>query len=86
MKVSKLKKPPNKGLVTGLKQLVKKAESGEVQSFVAVSQTDKGELYQTICLANKANDYSILGCLQALVVRVAASAINNSEPCEEEGA
>lgn len=79
MKLSQLKKSPNEGVVNALKHLLKQAESGELRSFASVNQYTGGELGQIYALDNKCNDYAIIGCMQALITRLAATALQRSE-------
>jgi hypothetical protein len=79
MNVSELKKSPNHGVINALKILLKDAEEGKLRSFVSVNQYLAGELGQMYAFDNKCNDYALIGCMQALIIRLSDIAIQRSE-------
>ena len=84
MKISKFNKSPNLNAVSALKYLLKRAESGELRSFVSVNQYRAGELGQTYALDDRCNDYAIVGCMQALITRLIDRANERSEQVADE--
>lgn len=81
-KVSQLKQKPNKPLIEGLERLLQEARTGRLRSFVCVTQADDGELCQTSCVDHNANIYTLTGCVQAMLVRMASGCISMMEPAE----